>query len=503
MPASLFKRPAVCRTLPGAIVLAALPAVAMAHAPCASLRGARIGGGVILGAGVQTEFKPDTGPARALPAFCRVTARIERRDGGHIGLEIWLPTQWNGRYLQAGNGGFAGSIAYAGLVAGVASGYAVANSDGGHQSSGGDMHWAVGRPDRLADFGHLALHDTAMMARDVIRAYYRRAPHHAYFAGCSDGGLEALMSLQRYPEQFDGWLVGAPENDFSGELATELLLTQRSRSAYATLTAGQLSRLSAQGLHDCGKDGLVADPASCTTDPAQLACTDPATPDCLSHDQIVAVTRLKTDDDTLPALGMTTGAERGPGQWSTWLSGGPAGKDRAIGWHESYAQPFFGDFIYGKPDLDLSTLDPIKALHDARARVGADADAVDADLARQRKAGKKVIQYHGWSDTGIPVQFSLRYYHAVQGRLGGDVRDFYRLFLIPGMGHCGGGPGAVSLGGYGDDSADPQPAHNLLAALVAWVEHGQAPASISGRVLAPSPVVQWARPITPVEPPVK
>lgn len=451
---------------------------------CSSLSGAALAGAAITAAS-REEGRFTSGSERFtdLPAFCQVEARIARADGGQIALEVWLPEKWNGRYLQAGNGGFAGSIAYRGLAYGLRHGFAVANSDGGHQSIGSDMRWAIDRPGRVADFGHLALHDTAIVAKAIITRYYGRAAARAYFGGCSDGGREALMSLQRYPEQFDGWLVGAPENDFTGVLTAELVLAQASRGRFASISQTQLDALSDLAVQRCdaldgAKDGVIEDPRRCRPNLARLSCTGRRRTDCLDAGQIAAIERVRdgwrdpSGTLVIPGLALSVGTEAAPGQWTRWMSH-IAGV--GIGWHEDFAQQFFGTFLYRNAGFDLATLDPGAAWREARRQVSADVDAIDPDLSRQRALGRKVIQYHGWSDVSIPPQFSLAYYRAVQKAMGGSVEDFYRLFMVPGLGHCRGGPGANAFGGFGDLATPFEPDRNILAALVRWVEQGRAP----------------------------
>jgi len=466
----------------------ALAADAMDHCAMASdiaIPGATITSATAVAAGAL-KLDDTSLDAASLPSFCRVVGVLKPRARSEIHFETWLPDDWNGRYLQAGNGGFAGSIAYAGLVAGLKNGFAVTNQDGGHRSSGAEMKWAVAPEEVIEDFGNRALYETAKASKQFVGAYYGKPAHHAYFSGCSDGGRESLMSAQRYPEQFDGWVVGAPENDFTRELTTELVLTQASRLAKRSLTSAQLALVASTAREQCDtadgvKDGLITDPASCKPSFEQLACKGSDTKQCLSADQIASLT---LGYDGLPAtdthaafsgLRMSIGTEDDAGGWATWMSDVDA---KGPGWHEPYAQEYFGTYIYQKADLDLSTLDPQKAYADAFAKAGRHVDALDADLSKQRAAGKKILQYQGLSDVGIPVHASIDYYAEVQKTLGGPVDDFYRLFLAPGMGHCGGGPGPNLFGGTSDAHTPFDPEHNALAAVVDWVEKGKAPASL-------------------------
>jgi len=443
---------------------------------------------------------------QALPAFCRIIGNINPRPKSEIHFETWLPDDWNGRYLQAGNGGFAGSIAFGGLVAGLKNGFAVTNQDGGHRSDGADMSWALQSEEIIEDFGNKALYETAKVSKQFVADYYGKPAHHAYFSGCSDGGRESLMSVQRYPDQFDGWVVGAPENDFTRELSSELVLTQASRMAKKAWTSQQLKLVAEHSRSQCDaadglKDGLIGDPRSCDAKVDALICKAGETKNCLPADIATAV---KASYAGLPAtasrpalsgLALAKGAEDDPGGWATWMSDVDG---KGAGWHEPYAQEYFGTYIYQKKDIDLSTLDPDKAYADAFAKASRYVDALDTDLSKQRAAGKKILQYQGWSDTGIPVQVSLDYYTSVEKKLGGPVDDFYRLFLAPGMGHCGGGIGPNFFGGNSDAYTPFDADHHALAAIVAWVEKGKAPETLIGTKYAdndPHAKVEMQRPI--------
>jgi hypothetical protein len=438
------------------------------------------------------EFVPATASAGSaagkalptLPSFCRAVAILRASAESSISVEVWLPQKWNHRYLQAGNSGFAGSIAYGGMANALRQGFAVASSDGGHRSEGADAKWGMNSPERIADFGNRALHETALFAKALVDAYYGKPAKRSYFSGCSDGGRESLMAAQRYPEEFDGWLVGAPENDFTRLLTTELFLAQVSSKMTDKLSPTQLRAIGQAALSKCDpsdglNDGLIADPRACHFSVATLICKSIPDGSCLSSAQADAVERLYSgwrDGPRhlyFPGLGDAIGTEGDPGQWQEWLSG--MVPDAAAGWHEAYAQQFFEYIVYATPGLDIRSLDPGDAYEAAVAQVSREVDANDTDLSRVRAQGKKIIQFHGWSDVGIPPEYSLSYYQAVEQKLGSDLSDFYRLFMVPGMGHCGGGPGPNRFGQAWDSTTPFDPGRNMLAALVRWVETGQAP----------------------------
>ena len=472
--------------------------VSAANADCDSLKNTQLPDTQITEArsiapGAFTPAAPgDAPPAifRDLAAFCRVVGVIRPTPDSQIGFEVWLPDQWNGRYLQAGNGGFAGSINYVGLVPGIANGFAVASTDDGHVDGGTSAKWALGHPEKLIDFGYRAVHLTNVISKRVVQAYYRKEASHTYFSGCSDGGREGLMEAQRYSDDFDGYLVGAAGSDFTGVMTYLLGLAQISSSMKEPLSLTQIESVQKAALASCDAqdgitDGVIENPLECRFNPAALRCQSASDGKCLSGGQVEAVSRIyagarggRTRTSLAPGFQMALGNE--VDQWPMLI--GPVPKE--MGHSEPLGEIFGNNFwpliVYGDPKLDFRTLDIARAAGDARERTGAVLNAVDPNLAGVRATGKKIIQYHGWADGVVPAPYSTSYYGAVEKYLGGNNRDFYRLFMAPGVQHCGGGPGPNAFG----MSSDPRPARSfepdrhLLAALVRWVEKGVAPERI-------------------------
>ena len=430
-----------------------------------------------------------------LPAFCRVVGVIRPTADSQIGFELWLPEQWNGRYLQTGNGGFGGVINYGGMVSVLRNGFAVASTDDGHTGPG--AAWALRHPEKVIDYGYRAVHLTSGISKEIIASYYGRNSAHAYFSGCSDGGRESLMEAQRYPDDFDGFLVGAPGNDFTGVMTYLLNLAQAAASLQQPLTTAQLGALQKAELARCDAadglaDGVIENPLQCRFNPAELRCRGASDEKCLTEDQVRAVSRVyddtrggRTHASLTPGFRVALGDEAA--QWPYWL--GPVPKESGLS--ETLSQMFSENFwpfvVYSDPKIDFRRLDLLQAVADARGRTGALLNSVDPDLRALRAAGKKIIQYHGWADAVIPAQYSIGYYEAAEKYSGTDNRDFYRLFMAPGVEHCAGGPGPNSFGmsydprpfgaGY-DPSRDFNPDHHILAALVHWVEKGIAPEQI-------------------------
>jgi hypothetical protein len=480
------------------ILLGGISSANAAPADCSSLQNTHLPDAQITAArsiapGSFTAPDPASAPAaifRELPAFCRVVGVIRPTSDSQIGFELWLPDQWNGRYLQAGNGGFAGSINYIGLVPGIANGFAVASTDDGHVDGGTSAKWALGHPEKLIDFGYRAVHLTSVISKQVVQAYYRHGVSHTYFSGCSDGGREGLMEAQRFSADFDGYLVGAAGSDFTGVMTYLLSLGQISSSLQEPLSLTQIESVQTAALASCDAqdgitDGVVDNPLNCRFNPAALQCKSAPDGQCLSKNQVEVVSRVyagarggRTQAALAPGFQMALGNE--VDQWPMLIGPVPKGMGHSEPLGEIFGSNFWPLIVYGDSKLDFRTLDIARAAGDARERTGALLNAVDPNLAPVRAAGKKIIQYHGWADGVVPAPYSTSYYGAVESYLGGNSRDFYRLFMAPGVQHCGGGPGPNAFGMSSDPRPIPafDPDRHLLAALVRWVEKGVAPERI-------------------------
>ncbi len=493
----------------GAAALLALGAGrAAAAAGCEDLAGLRLQDTTITTAATVPAgaFTPPgaTAAITGLPEFCRVAGVIAPTPDSQIGFEVWLPTQWNGRYLQSGNGGFAGAVPYAALGKGVARGYATAGTDNGHQAPGRDASWALGRPEKIIDFGYRAVHLTALRSKEVLAGFYRAAPRRSYFEGCSEGGREALMEAQRYPDDFDGWVVGAPAYNWTN-LMTAFAWNLQAISAApdSALAEPALQALNDAVLARCDardgvQDGVVGDPQRCNPRPRDLVCQADETANCLTPAQAEAAEAIYagavTPETGRIYPGWPPGHEAEPGNWPAWITGPGAAQT-------AFATNFFAYMVYDDPGLDPRGLDVADAFRAADARVGPILNSTDTDLGRVRADGKKIIHYHGWADAAISARASIDYYRGVATRLGRANRDFYRLFLLPGMGHCAGGPGPNNIGQLSAPAGSPaDPERSVLGALQRWVEEGVAPESVTATKFAnddPTQGVLRTRPICP------
>jgi hypothetical protein len=461
------------------LALAAASA-ARAETACADLAKVALPHAEITGA--STEAIPG-GQACKLTVTSRPTARSDIR------IEVWIPMglAWNGSYVQVGNGGFAGQVP-SGQIKGMASrGYAAAGTDDGHQRPVGvDASWALGEREKFTDFAWRALKETTDAAKALIAAQKGSGPAKAYFAGCSDGGREALMEAQRFPNDFDGIVAGAPAYDMSRLFAHGASLDQHLSRPGGYLGPEQRSLLQSAALKLCGNAaGYIPDPLGCRFDPAALACKPGESGSaCLSPAQLASAKAIyegpkdpRTGKRIVP--GFSPGGEALPGSWSLWLTGASEDKlSSSLIW--LFSSNAFKYFAFEDPAYDMLKLDFGAEFDRARARTKA-LDSIDPDLKAFKAHGGKLIHYHGWNDPAIPPRASIVYYEDMSRTMGG-ADDFYRMYLVPGMLHCGGGPGPNNV--------------DWLAQLDGWVKGGPAPAELTAtgaggasQTLCPYPAV--------------
>jgi Tannase and feruloyl esterase len=476
-----------------------------------------------------------TTPLTGLPPFCRVAITSTPTSDSVIKMEVWIPfgTSWNGKYEQLGCGGYCGSIGYSGLAEAMRRGYASAATDDGNPN-GGLPTFVLGHPERIVDFGYRALKETTDKARAIIAAFVGQGPNRSYFAGCSDGGREALMEAQRFPDDFDGIIVGSPANDwtelFAGFVWNEQALLKDPASY---IPPSQLHILSTAALAHCARqDGGVAtdpflnDPRDCNFDPAVVQCTagqDPST--CLSAAQVTAARKIysgphdpRTGELIFP--GYEPGSEANPSNWPAWITGTSSAADLAgsagnlvagQALQEFFGNGFFADFVFQNPNFDFRTLNFTTDVARADDGVGEIINSIDPDLRPFKSHGGKMIHYVGWADSAIAPTNSVNYYNQVRDVLRGEARhdrdggtleeiqEFYRLFMVPGMAHCGGGDGA-NVFGNGVNAPVVDADHDLLKALERWVEQGGAPQEIIATHYVnnnPASGVQFQRPLCP------
>jgi feruloyl esterase len=423
---------------------------------------------------------------KSLPAFCRVVAEAKPTPDSDIKLEVWMPVGgWNGKLQGIGNGGFAGLIDDRQLGMAMSKGYAATATDTGHTGSPIDATWALGHPEKVVDFGHRGIHEMTRVAKETIRTFYGKNPRRSYFAGCSDGGREALMEAQRYPEDYDGILAGAPANYWTALLSTAawdthaLTLDPASFIPPAKIPVIAAAVLAACDALDGARDGILNDPRNCHFDPATIECKpdeDPAK--CLTPPQTAALKKIYAGPhdahghEVFP--GFLPGAEEGEGGWGTWITGPTPAKSLLA----AFGIGYFSNMVYEKSDWDYTSFKLEDGVKAAEQKTASDLNATDPDLKSFQTRGGKLILYHGWNDPAISAINSVNYYNAVIAKMGRREADsFVRLYMVPGMQHCSDGPGPDSFGQVGMLIFD-DPQHSVDAALEQWVEKGAAPSTI-------------------------
>jgi hypothetical protein len=365
-------------------------------------------------------------------------------------------------------------------------GYAVSATDTGHSGGSLEAGWALGHPEKIVDFGWRAIHDTAVASKAIVEAFYAKAPAHSYFSGCSDGGREALMEAQRFPTDYDGIVAGAPANAWTLLLANAISTDEAlAATPESWLSPEKLTVVTDAALKAChSASGYLDDPGSCHFDPSSLVCAPGQTDHCLTPPELTALKAVYSglhDASGKPAFpGYPPGGEAGPVAWSLWITGSEPKRISGT-LINGFGTGYFANMVFDKADWDFHGQNVDDDLATAQERTGKTLDATDPDLGAFRAAGGKLLQYHGWSDAAIPAQNSINYYHAVADTMGGidAIKPFYRLFMAPGMQHCGGGLGPSAVGGvFGMPAPSHDAGHNVVAALADWVENGKAPEAI-------------------------
>jgi feruloyl esterase len=400
-----------------------------------------------------------------LPAFCRVAATLTPTPDSDIKMELWLPANWNGKFMMVGNGAWSGAVSYSAMGEPLDRGYAVASTDTGHE--GGRGTFGFGHPEKLVDFAWRAVHETTVTGKALTSAYYGAHPRLSYWDGCSSGGKQGLKEVQMFPADYDGVIAGAPANNWMRLQVQSMVasLANNPAGGKPILGPAQIAILHKGAIDQCDgldglKDGQIADPRACRFKASSLICgPGQAASLCLTPQQAAVADKLyqpvrnpRTGELIYP--GMTPGSEE---QWpivimTPWTVG-----------IDNFA------LVHDDPKWSARDFDPVKDLAAAETWDPGIA-ATNPDLSAFKARGGKLIQYHGWADALIPPENSVNYYESVIARQGGPdrTRDFYRLFLVPGMGHCG--------GAYGVDWITP---------LEQWVEAGRAPEALMGKRLPP------------------
>lgn len=428
---------------------------------------------------------PDGDALDKVPAFCRVAGVMKPTGDSYIRFEAWLPASgWNGKFLGVGNGGFAGAIDYRTMGGNLGRGYATAATDTGHEAESSDATWAFKHPEKVADFGYRAIHETAENAKKIVAEFYGRPAEHSYFDSCSNGGREALMEAQRFPEDFDGILAGAPAYFWTNLLSGGVVAAQEiygNPAAY--ISSFKIAAISAAVLKACDaqdgvKDGIISDPARCRFDPAVLLCKGADSRKCLTAPQVAVLKKLYAGAQGAPRdqpfHGYLPGGESGSGGWGLWILGSAPGLSYGAGFVNNY----FRYVVFDDPAWNVLTADKDAALRAADRKTASALNATDPDLRRFAARGGKLILYHGWNDPAISPLYTTAYRDSVVSAMGAQKTDsFLRLYMVPGMQHCLGGPGPSFFGQLGTTTAKG-PSHGIYTALEEWVERGAPPVEV-------------------------
>ncbi|KAF2790461.1 feruloyl esterase B precursor [Melanomma pulvis-pyrius CBS 109.77] len=433
--------------------------------------------------------------AVGLPALCAVSVQVQSIMNSSYGLGLFLPQAWNGRFLAVGNGGFAGGINWLDMGPGARYGFATMSTDTGHNSTLFDGAWAYNHPERVENWGHLAMHGSVVTSKIITSKFYKKKIAYNYYAGCSTGGRQGLKEAELYPEDFDGIIAGAPA------WWTTHLQPWTNKIALDNLPVGADSRIppalfpviAAAVLKQCDpQDGLtdtiISDPSNCDFKPAALLCGSDNTTSttCLTSPQIETLKTIYSDwisdNSTFLFPHLQMGSE---GQWPLLAGAAPNG----------LGTEFVKYFLGLGPNWDFNSFtDEIVELAES---INPGKATVKYDLSAFQKKGGKILAYHGLSDGLIPTGSTPYFYEQVTKTLnprGINVDGFFRFFLVPGMGHCTGttaafnapwyfagpnqapvlGPTVYSVPGFKDKD------HDSMLAMMAWVEKGTAPDQIIG-----------------------
>jgi hypothetical protein len=466
------------------------------NAKCEILEDLKIKDTHILSASVVTDDSD-------LPDYCLIIGYVLPA----INFEIRLPLeQWNGKFYMTGCGGLCGSVNsdsknfYLGMNYGLRRNYAVSTMDAGHWGESiADGRWAMNNRGAEIDWAYRAVHETARVSKLVIEAFYGREPEKSYFNGCSTGGRMAVMEALRYPEDFDGIISGAPAIDYTG-LAVIcfpwIIQANTGPDGKDIVSLDDLKLIIDAVYQACDgidglKDGLISDPSACDFDPESLICMTDEDDGCLTVEQIETLKawyggpKNSVGEQLYPG-GLPLGSEP---YWQSWITGKTTESNdiliallstdflRYMAFQQDPGDSFnISDFDF---DLDPQRLEYMSSTYNSD----------DPDLELYRKRGGKLLMYHGWADAAVPPWGSIEYYEAVEYNVGSreETQEFFRLFMIPGMDHCGIGKAL----GITDDCIDP------LTALEKWVEENNAPESLMFTKFDPEGNTMWERPVYP------
>jgi len=447
-----------------------LAATAVQAAPCESLTGLKFNDATVtlaqtVAAGAMPAPAGGRGggnPFADLPAFCRVAATLKPTADSDIKIEVWMPAAgWNGKFQAVGNGGWNGNIDQAAIATAMRRGYAAASTDTGHEGGGGA--WMQNK-EKLVDYGHRAVHEMTVKAKAIVNAFYDSAPKFSYFNGCSAGGRQGLKAALQYPDDFDGIVAGAPALNATGRAAFAVSVAQNLRKEQGSyIPASKYPAINTAVLQACDgldgvKDGVIENPRACKFDAKVLACSAAESDSCLTPPQIEAAQKMYQ-----PLKNPRTGKEIFPGlSYGSELGWGTFGGQQPF----PIGTQMYQFMVFKDPAWDYKTLNFDAHMAQVDAIENGAINALEPNLKPFVASKGKMILYHGWADPQIPAESSVGYYTRAMDATGGanKTKENVRLYMVPGMNHCGGGVGTATF--------------DMVAALEQWVENNKAPDSI-------------------------
>ena len=444
---------------------------------CASLFNLKLVNTTISNAAqVTPPFTPPGGGAAVTTPFCRVVGVSSPSSDSTINFELWLPApeSWNRKFYSGTGGGSTGAIQYGPMRKGLAANYAAMSQDRGHISRSDlgvpvstDGSWAAGHPEKIVDWAHRSQHVTTVASKAIVAAFYSSAPQRSYYEGCSAGGHVGTMQAYRYPADYDGIIAGAPAWNWSNLLVGRLWASHPSlKNPADALPAAKLTVLADAVVAACDAidgvtDGLIDDPRKCNYDPGPLQCSGADAPSCLTAAQITTARHIyagpKRPNGQPLFPGYTRGSER---LWTVNTGPTPGGS----------SFDYFRYWVYENQNYDSRTFNFDSDVDFANGKlvVGQTmASVVNAppDIKAFGARGGKLLVWHGWDDEQVHSLSSIDYHgQVVAANTKAEADKFFRLFMMPGVAHCGGGAGPDTI--------------DTLGALERWVEQGIAPSQI-------------------------
>ena len=439
---------------------------------------------------------------------CKVAGVI----GTETNFELLLPDTWNGKFVMGGGGGFVGSVVNMSLMYGsLQAGYATVGTDTGHQANSLDASWALNNLERIVSFGHQAVHRTAVTAKALTSAYYGQDASRNYFIGCSRGGGQALMEAQRYPEDFDGIVAGAPAYNWTHELGgrnawvNQVMYPDPNDLSVAVIGPEKTQLIGKAVMDQCDsldglEDGILNNPLQCKFDVSSLACEGSKTNACLTDQEVKAAKRIYDDLHNQEGRifpGMPPGGELSPGGWALWFTGGLDLQQDVGDFQEGmrtesdFPDPVtpnahfaFGNgvmkyLVYHDPDWNYADY-TFETFQSDVAKVAPTLNATNPDLTAFRERGGKLLIWSGWGDMALSPLGTIEYYERVLKHDASASEDV-SLVMMPGVDHCAGGVGPFWV--------------NYLDEIDKWVETGKGPEQMTAYWLNDQMQPDGSRPV--------